>query len=67
MKSFILFVRIARRNKGMLYYYDVNGWAYSPCRDLYGQPVINFRDGKKYGKELTKKDCEEIKNLRQIQ
>ena len=64
MKQFLTYVRIARRNKGMLYYYEVNGYCYSPCRDLQGTPVANFRDGMKYGKELSKEDIKEIKLIK---
>lgn len=69
MKQFLTYVRIAKRNKGLLYYYECNGYVYSPCRDLFGVPVINFRvkdkNGKEiYGKEMKKKDFEEIKQLK---
>lgn len=71
MKQFLIYVRIAKRNKGLLYYYEVNGYVYSPCRDLYGEPVINFRvkdkNGKEiYGKEMKKQDFDDIKKLKQI-
>ncbi len=61
METFINCVRVARKNKGLLYWYDNTGYVYSPCRDLYGEPVMNFREkdrnGKeKYGKELSNAD-----------
>ena len=69
MKDFIAYMRIVKKNNGLLYYYENNGYVYSPCRDLYGEPICNFRlkdkNGKEiYGKELSNKDRNEIKRIK---
>lgn len=70
MKTFINCIRIARKNKGLLYWYDGNGYVYSPCRDLWGSPVVNFRekevrgDKEKYGRELSNEDRKSFYNVK---
>lgn len=69
MEEFLVYMRVVKLNKGLLYYYNNHGWVYSPCRDLYGAPVVNFRikdkNGKEiYGRELSKKQSYEIRNIK---
>lgn len=68
MEKFLAYMRVVKLNKGLLYYNEGFGYMYSPCIDLYGAPVINFRmkdkSGKEiYGKELSKKQSYEIRNI----
>lgn len=60
MKKFLIYVRIARKNKGLIYWYDNNGYVYSPCRDLYGAPIMNFRIKDKNGREIYGKELSHI-------
>lgn len=54
--TFVNCFRIAKKNKGVLYYHYNEHYSYSTCRDLGGKPVYDFRTTNRYGKELNNED-----------
>lgn len=70
METFIICFKIAKKNKGLIYWYDNTGFIYSPCKDLYGEPIMNFRQKQKtssreeYGNELNTQDRKLFYNIK---
>jgi len=64
--TFVNCFKIAKKNKGVLYWRFNGSFAYSPVKDLHGEPIIDFRtDGVKHGKELNKEDRESFYKVTQ--
>jgi hypothetical protein len=59
--TFVNCFKIAKRNRGVLYWspggqYSNGRYRYSPCKDLFGEPIIDFRTTNTLGKELNNTD-----------
>ena len=67
--TFVICFRIAKKNCGVLYWHENGHYSYSPVRDLWGEPLIDFRPkatSKRrydYGKELSNEDRMKFYNV----